>query len=879
MDIIIPRQIFCANPRLLEGGDDWKNLSLCFIIFFVVSRPKKRKSRAKRFVGYFLVSFFLLLATGGVWSSYIVVRNLPDPRRLSERPISQSTKIYDRTGEIVLYEIHGDERRTVVRLSEIPKNMQNATIAAEDVNFYTHIGLDWRGIVRAFVKNLLSGDIRQGGSTITQQLVKKAILSDERTYTRKFKEALLALSIETVYSKDEILEFYLNQIPYGSNAYGVSAAAQIYFSKPVADLTLAESAILASLVKAPTYYFSRKEELLERKNSIIDRMREQGLITGPEAAAAKKENVLFSLHPQSIIAPHFVLYVRDLLSEKYGEEFVEAGGLRVVTSLDAGLQKKAEAAVAAGAERNEPLGVYNASLVAINPKTGEILAMVGSRSYWDAPKPQGCVPGVSCKFDPHVNVSLRARQPGSAFKPFVYATAFKKGYTPETVLLDVPTEFNPRCTSDGTPGPALRDPETCYHPQNYDKKFLGPVSLREALAQSRNVPSVKLLYLARIQDSIETASAAGITTLTDPDRYGLSLVLGGAEVTLLEMTSAFGVFAQDGILYPKTAILRVEDAKGKILEEQKPRGSAVLDTQTARLITDILSDNVARTPVFGPTSALFFPDRTVAVKTGTTQDYRDAWVVGYTPSIVAGVWVGNNDNSTIDRERLSAMVAAPIWHEFLTGFFETSPPEDFVPPEKENPEKPVLRGVYRAGPIVKIDSLTGRLVTDFTPPELVREKAYGPLATILMFINKEDPLGNPPENPWSDPQYKNWQEGVRSWASQNAPREESPPTTVDTVHAPENQPKISFPSLPPGGVSPLSPREIEVNVSAVFSLREVSFFVDDVLRGAKTAPPLGPSSFPLPTPLLPGSHTLRAVAYDVFGNKGVEEVSLTILSQ
>ena len=844
-----------------------------------MSRPKKRKSRAKRLVGYVLVSFFLLLAAGGVWSSYVVVQNLPDPRRLSERPISQSTKIYDRTGEIVLYEIHGDERRTVVRLSEIPASMRNATIAAEDVNFYTHIGLDWRGIVRAFVKNLLSGDIRQGGSTITQQLVKKAILSDERTYTRKFKEALLALSIETVYSKDEILEFYLNQIPYGSNAYGVAAASQIYFSKSVRDLTLAESAILASLVKAPTYYFSRKEELLERKNSIIDRMREQGFITGPEAVAAKKENILFILHPQSIIAPHFVLYVRELLNEKYGEEFVEAGGLRVVTSLDAILQKKAEAAVAAGAERNEPLGVYNASLVAINPKTGEILAMVGSRSYWGEPLPKGCVPGVSCKFDPHVNVSLRARQPGSAFKPFVYATAFKKGYTPETVLLDVPTEFNPLCNSDGTPGPAVRDPETCYHPQNYDKKFLGPVSLREALAQSRNVPSVKLLYLARIKDTIETASAAGITTLTDPARYGLSLVLGGAEVTLLEMTSAFGVFAQDGVLYPKISILRVEDSRGKILEEKKPRGTPVLDTQIARLITDILSDNVARTPVFGPTSALFFPDRTVAVKTGTTQDYRDAWVVGYTPSIVAGVWVGNNDNSTIDRERLSAMVAAPIWHEFLNAFFETSPPEDFVPPEKENPGKPILRGVYRGGSVVKIDSLTGRLATAFTPPELVREKAYGPLMTILTFINKEDPLGDLPVNPWSDPQYKNWQEGVATWASLHPTQEEAPPTTVDTVHTAENQPKISFPFFQPENVFESSPKNAEVQVSAVFSLREVSFFVDDALRGAKTTPLPGIYSFPLPSPLLPGNHTFRAVAFDVFGNKGVGEISITILSQ
>ena len=839
----------------------------------------RRKSKRARRIGYALISFFLLVTIAGVWAAYTIVQNLPDPRRLDARSVAQSTKIYDRTGTIILYEIHGDERRTVIPLSEIPPHVRNAVVVAEDSNFYKHAGVDVRGILRAFVKNLTSGDIRQGGSTITQQLVKNSILSPEKTYSRKVKEALLALSIETVYSKDQILEMYLNQVPYGSNAYGVSAAARIYFSKDVRDLSIAEAATLASLLQAPTYYFSHKEDLISRKEWVIDRMAEEGFISRDDALAAKSERLLFSLHPQSIIAPHFVLYVRELLTELFGEEYVEQGGLSVITTLDAGLQKRAEDAVKKGAEKNEGLGVYNAGLVAIDPKTGGILAMVGSRDYWMAPKPDGCTPGVSCKFDPHVNISLRKRQPGSSFKPFVYATAFKKGYTPETVLFDVPTEFNPLCNPDGTPGPAVQDPDICYHPQNYDKKYRGPVTLREALAQSMNVPSVKLLYLANIRDSIDTASAAGITTLTEPDRYGRSLVLGGAEVTLLEMTSAFGVFAQDGILYPKTAITRVEDARGKILFEQEPRGTPVLDTEIARRITDILKDNAARSPVFGPTSALYFPDREIAVKTGTTQDYRDAWVVGYSPSLVAGVWVGNSDNSTIERERLSAMVAAPMWHEFLAGALASVPPESFVPPEKEFPEKPVLRGLYRSGPVVRIDSLSGKLATEFTPPELVVEKTFGPVTTILSAVNKKDPLGPPPQYPEEDPQFKNWLAGISGWLAAHPLPDVIPPTESDSTHTEEARPLITFVSLPADLVFAQSPALISVQIAHVFPLREISFFVDDVLSGVDVSPSSDTVEFLLETPLVAGTHLLRSVAYDILGNRGEEEKSIVILER
>lgn len=832
--------------------------------------------KTKKTIGYLVASFFLFFLGTGVWASYVIVQHLPDPKRLSDRPVAESTKIYDRTGEILLYEIHGDERRTIVPLQDVPKAMRDATIAAEDVNFYQHIGLDWRGIIRAFFVNLRDLEISQGGSTITQQLVKKAILSDERTPTRKAKEALLALSIETVYEKDQILEMYLNQIPYGSNAYGIESAARIYFSKSVKDLSIAEAATLASLVKAPTYYFSHKEDLIQRKNWVIDRMEEQGFITDAERNTAKDEHLTFTLHPQSVIAPHFVLYVRGLLNEAYGEEYVESGGLTVVTTLDVEMQKAAEEAVKKGADRNEPLGVYNASLVAIDPTTGGIVAMVGSRDYWAKAKPEGCASGVSCKFDPHVNTTMTLRQPGSSFKPFVYATAFKKGFEPETVLFDVPTEFNSSCNADGTPGPAVRDPKTCYHPQNYDKKYRGPVTLRESLAQSLNVPSVKVLYLAGLMDSIETASQMGITSLTDPDRYGLSLVLGGAEVSLLEMTSAFGVFAEDGVLFPKTPIMRVEDAKGRILEERTPRGTPVLDTNVARTITSILTDNEARAPVFGPTSALYFPDRQVAVKTGTTQDYRDAWVVGYTPTLVAGVWVGNNDNSTIDRERLSAMVAAPMWHEFLEKSLEKTPPEDFPAPEKSIAKKPALRGIYRSGDVVRIDSLTGKLATDLTPPELIVEKAYGTISTILTFVDKNDPEGPAPSNPWKDSQYKNWQAGIDAWLGVNPLSQETKPEESDPIHTPENQPRVHFLSLPQNNQFETPPSEIHIHVQAKFGLREVSFFIDDVLRDAKTSPAQGTISFSVGTTLAKGSHTLRAVAYDEVGNKGTAEAVVSI---
>lgn len=845
----------------------------------------KKRSRTKKWlarIGFFvLVLFFAGLAASAV-SAFLLSRNLPNPERISERTVAESTKIYDRTGKILLYDIHGEEKRTVIPFGQIPSSVVRATLAAEDIRFYQHAGIDVRGVARAVLANLRGGSAVQGGSTITQQLVKKALLSDERTITRKIKEAVLAILLERKYSKDEILGMYLNQIPYGSNAYGIAAAAQTFFGKQTSDLTLAEAATLAALPNAPTHlspYGSHQDELVGRRNRILDRMADAGFATKEEVAFAKNTAIAVVPPRQGLLAPHFVMYVREYLQEKYGESAVEQSGFRVVTTLDVDMQHAAEKIVKDSAELNEKqAGAANAAMVAIDPKTGDILAMVGSADYWGTPKPDGCKPGVNCRFDPHVNIATRSRQPGSSFKPFVYATAFKKGFTPETVLFDVFTEFNTYCNADGNPGSFASAETHCYHPQDYDGTFRGPVSLRQALAQSLNVPSVKLLYLAGIKDSIATAQSMGISTLTDPSRYGLSLVLGGAEVTLLDMTSAYGIFAQDGMLHQKSAILRIENTKGEVLEEKKDMAAPIIDTEISRTINNVLSDNQARVPVFSPSSSLYFPGKRIAAKTGTTQDYRDAWTVGYTPSIVIGVWVGNSDNAAMRHSSASVMVAAPIWHKLMAYALEHMPPEEFVAPEKKEPPKAVFRGMYRGGPFVKVDSISKKLTTAYTPPELVHEVGLGPVQSILGLINKDDPLGPGPANPNQDPQYNHWQSGIDAWATTHGIPLASAPSEVDDVHTPEKHPHISLVLSNPDPNQLKDVREITASVIAAFPLREVSLFINDELIDSKTAPIVTQQlTFPLSSALTHGTHTIKITAYDAMGNTTTLEQPVTVV--
>jgi len=593
----------------------------------------------------------------GMW---YFTRDLPDPKQLETRQVAQTTKIFDRN-EKLLFNVYTDQNRTLVKLSDIPDNLKSATIAIEDKDFYKHKGFDVYGIVRA-ARETVFGHSLQGGSTITQQLVKSAFLSPERTVTRKIKELYLAFRVELAFPKDKILEMYLNQVPYGGTAWGASAAAEQYFGKNVKDLDLAEASLLAGLPAAPTYYSPFGQDpkrAKERQRLVLERMVEDHYISLDLAKKAEAEDIKYRSAATDIKAPHFVMYVRELLAQKYGEAMAAQGGLRVTTTLDLDIQDSAQKIVRDNIDKLKYLNVSNGAALVTKPKTGEILAMVGSKDWFGEPYPAGCTPGVNCLFDPKVNVATRipGRQPGSAFKPFAYVTAFTKGFDDKTMVTDEPTDFGIWGGQD-------------YSPQNYDGKFRGPVTLRQALAQSLNIPSIKvLLDLAGLNDSIETARNAGLTTIKDdPSSYGPALVLGGGEVRLLDLVSAYGVFATEGQRIPPVNILKTEDARGNIVQQNTNSPIRILSQEPVDLITSILSDNEARSPIFGPNSPLYFPGRQVAVKTGTTQNYRDGWIVGYTPTIVAGVWVGNNDNTPMNKEP-GVVVAGPIWHQFMQGAF------------------------------------------------------------------------------------------------------------------------------------------------------------------------------------------------------------------
>ncbi|HEX7586326.1 MAG TPA: PBP1A family penicillin-binding protein [Patescibacteria group bacterium] len=624
-----------------------------------------RKSRhaVRRIAMGFLDAFFFLLV---IAFAYFVRAYFKAPiaATLLKRTVPLTTVIYDRSGEHVLYEIYGEENRKIVPHDQIPDTMKIATIAAEDNSFYKHYGIDPASLIRAILTNIKNRNFSQGGSTITQQLARNAFLTREKTFRRKFQEAILAIKIEKKFTKDQILDMYLNQIPYGSNTYGIGAAAEKFFGKEAKDLTLDEAALLAALPKATTYYSpygTNQAYLVARQKGILTRIAALGLADYRSVNEAKKIDIFAKLAPfqEKIDAPHFVMFVKDELERKYGKQKVEEGGLKVYTTLDYDMQKLAETVVQKESVSNlHAYGATNASLVALDPRNGEILAMVGSLDYFDE------------SIDGQVNVALRPRQPGSSFKPFAYAKAFEKGYQPETLVLDTKTNFGP----DGSGHP--------YIPQNYDGKFHGLLTMRQALAGSLNIPAVKTLSAAGIDDTIELAHRLGITTLNDRQRYGLSLVLGGGEVKLLDMASGFSVFANDGKRNPSTPILKVLDFKGNILESNQPQNIPVLDPQVARKIDSILSDNAARVPIFGPRNRLFIPGRTVAAKTGTTQEFRDAWTIGFTPYLSVGVWAGNNDNHAMSAGADGSFVAAPIWNSFMTKAIQNLPDQKFIAYDK-----------------------------------------------------------------------------------------------------------------------------------------------------------------------------------------------------
>lgn len=602
--------------------------------------------RKRAYAFWAIPGFFVLFVY------FTIFNDLPSPQKLGVYDVPLATKIYDRKG-VLLFDIFTDQNRSLVPLSDIPKYVREATISIEDKDFYRHGGVNPIGGILRAVSATVLGKQLQGGSTITQQLVKSALLTPKRTVTRKIKEILLAYWVEIIYSKDKILEMYLNQVPYGGTAWGISTAAEKYFGKSVKDLTLAEAALLAGLPQAPTLYspFGNNPELaLERQKEVLRRMTEDGYITKEQADNAKNTQLLFT-KPTNIKAPHFVMYVKEQLVNRYGEHAVERGGLKVYTTLDADLQEYAQATVAAEIAKLKTTNVTNGAALITNPATGEILSMVGSVDYFATP---------SGGF----NVTTALRQPGSSIKPINYAIGIdRKLVTPGTMFLDIPTCF-------GVPN------QPNYCPKNYDFKFHGPVQVRFALGNSYNIPAVKMLAVNTVRDMVASASAFGLDTIQNPDNYGLSLTLGGGEVRMTDMAEAFGIFANGGIRKDLVAIRKVVDRDGKVLDEYIDpnldkdvpsqlllKGPRVLSPATTFLISHILLDNNARQDAFGPSSSLVIPGRAVSVKTGTTDDLRDNWTIGYTPTVLVATWVGNNDNSAMNRWLVSGVTgAAPIWN-------------------------------------------------------------------------------------------------------------------------------------------------------------------------------------------------------------------------
>lgn len=766
--------------------------------------------------------FVCLLIIGFIYVFFLSL-TLPNPNKLQERQVAESTKIYDRECKTLLYEIAGNQKRTLVELKDIPTNVQNATIAIEDKNFREHGGFSLWSIFRTVVTNVIFHK-KAGGSTLTQQFVKNAILTNEKTYTRKLKEIILAYRIEKKFNKDQILQMYLNEIPYGSNTYGVEAASQFYFGKNVKDTNLAEAATLAAIVQAPSRYSPygpNKDLLIQRQQYVLDLMAEQGYVKKEEAEAAKKTTLKFQQRIENMSAPHFVMYIKELIAEKYGEKTAESSGFKICTTLDVNKQQIAERIVKEQSLKNQAsYNASNAALVAMDPKTGEVLAMVGSRDYFDE------------TIDGQVNVALKARQPGSSFKPIVYTAAFQKGFLPETMVYDTNTNFS-------------TDPAKTYEPRNYNGNEYGPISLRMALAGSLNTPAVKTMYLAGIDNVLELAKNLGYTTLNDKDRFGLSLVLGGGEVKLIEHVRAYAALARSGEEPEIVFIKKIEDKDGKILEEFKePKITRVIDANIANMTTSILSDNNARSFIFTSNNYLNLANRPVAAKTGTTNDYRDAWTLGYTPSLVTGVWVGNNDNSEMKRGADGSIIAAPIWNRFMREALGNSPIETFTGYKIPDNTRSILLGKGFAEQKIKIDKASGLLATDQTPVEMVEEKTYAQTHDILYYVDKNNPNGDAPKNPSSDPQFAGWEKGVANWVENKKKKDPNflvaqPPTESDNLHIITNKPTFTVNGVADNQIIDNPNLPISIYGSSARGLKLVEYYINGNLFTANGSEPFG----------------------------------------
>lgn len=800
------------------------------------------------FFGLIGMSVFVLIIFA--WYS----RGLPDPGKI-QRQSGFSTEILDRTGEVVLYDVITDQDRRFTPLSEVPQALKDATIAVEDKDFYKHKGFDPLGYLR-IVKNVIFSQRLIGGSTITQQLVKTVLLTNERRVSRKIREFVLATRIEKTYTKDEILQMYLNEVPYGGGTSGVAAAAEQYFGKEVKDLSLVECVVLAGLPQAPSRYspyIGQPLAYVPRATHVAERMREDGKITKEqeEQIVSELDKVVFKGLGAKIKAPHFVMYVKQLLEDKYGTNILDVGGLKVTTSIDWDLQEKAEKIVKEEIDKvATSLNISNGASITLDANTGEILSMVGSRDFFDK------------EIDGEVNVTTRSRQPGSSIKPLVYAMAFAKGYSPASVVADVITEF---------PG---KDASTPYIPKNYDGKEHGLLNLRESLASSINIPAVKILALVGIENVLTQGYKMGFTTLEPTkemmSRVGLSMALGGAETKLIDMVSAYSSFANGGLKVEPVAILKIEDSSGKVIFENKQlKKEKVIDERVGFLVNSVLSDNNARLLTFGVNSYLNLGSRAVAVKTGTTNDLRDNWTVGWSKDTIVGVWVGNNDNAQMKNVASGVSGAAPIWRRQILDALTKRPDKPFTVPDGVSQvevdkisgypahdgyasyKEWFINGTVPSGPDpihtkVKVCKSDQNKLADQIA---ISQRNYDEKEYVV--IKEKDPITS----------RDLWQKGIDAWIIKQ----------TDSLYRPPTEYCNSSDSMDIQIVSPNDGSKVEgdtvvfrINVVSSKPVVEVKLYVDGVLEQTFTEQPYQSREIALPK----GQHKVEVKARD---NEGKEQ--------
>lgn len=816
---------------------------------------------------------FLLVFFGSI---VFFATQVPSPSELINREIASATKIYDKNGEL-LYDIYQNQNRTPIKLTDVPEHVKQATIAIEDKDFYEHSGFSVIGIARAAIDSITSRRIEGGGSTLTQQLVKNALLTPDRSFIRKMKELILAIQVERTYSKDEILEMYLNEIPYGGTAYGIEAAANLYFGKHANELTLAEAALLAGLPQRPSVYspYGTKPELAkERQAGVLRRMVEDKYINKQQSEEAQNQKLEYrtARNEQGFKAPHFVLYVKAKLIEQFGDRLVEQGGLRVTTTLDYKLQERSEEIVKQEIEKLNSAKIGNGAAVVLEAKTGQILSMVGSKDYFGESQPGGCVEGDSCVFEGNVNVVTRERQPGSATKPITYAKALEKGYTAAFTIMDVKTEF---------PG----GDKPSYIPVNYDGQFHGPVQVRYALGNSYNIAAVKMLALVGVKDVLDLGYRMGLLnwepSTENINSVGLSLTLGGRVVRLLDLTSAFGVFANKGQQSDPISILKVTDNKGKTLYEYKQtEGRKVLDEGIAFIISDILSDNGARTAAFGPSSYLNIPGKTVAVKTGTTDEKKDNWTIGFTPSYVVGVWVGNNDNTPLDPRIASGVTgASPVWNLIMKEVLKDKSNEPFEKPSKVSQVEidGLMGGKPHAGSPTRREYFVGGTeptgespayqrarVCKGNPHRLANDGEDAEDKDVII-LKEDDPTGA-----------NKWQAGIDAWVL----------TAANPLFVGATKGCSGIPGFSAGGGGAISivnvanganvPRVFDVlaSVNSPAGVKKVTWSIDGATKSTQTSEPFALHvEFPNGDK---GSHTITATLEDNSGGSHTSSIGVTV---